>query len=76
MNLGFKELLDFISPVYLWGIWVVFLGVFAVLTVAIKYHWDNYTVDKKRAKKIMRMYYFVSLGLLGVMGLAALMFSI
>ena len=75
MDFSVEEVLDLISPLYLWMGFVVFAFIFAMFTLAINYHWKHYTIDRERSKRIMRVYYVISSVILGVMFLSIILFS-
>jgi cytochrome bd-type quinol oxidase subunit 2 len=51
---------EFLTPSALWLIFALVLGVFAIISAILLYHWHKYTFDEKAAKKAMVLYFLVS----------------
>jgi multidrug resistance efflux pump len=49
-----------VTPTVLWLGFVLFLGVVAIISAILLYHWHKYTFDNKIAKKVMAVYFSVS----------------
>jgi len=71
-----KEVLfDFVSPSILWGVLAVIVLTFSVISVALTYHWKNYNVNSAVAKRLVRIYFVVSVGLLFIMLISVISYS-
>lgn len=69
-------ILDFISPVFVWGTFLVLVTFFVMVSWALSYHWKNYSINKTKSSRIMRAYYIVSFILIGIMFISAITFSL
>jgi len=67
---------NFISPSVLWAVLGAIVLVFAVVSVALMYHWKNYNVDSKVVSRITRVYFFVSFTFILAMAAAITSYSL
>jgi len=65
------SLLDLVSPIVLWAVFVLVLIVFAIISTALMYHWRNYNFNSAVSKRVRKVYFVVS-----GMFLAAMLISI
>jgi len=49
-----------VPPLALWLGFIVVVGIFAIISAVLVYHWRNYTFDKEVSKRVMRTYFYVS----------------
>lgn len=68
------ELLSFISPAVVWGIFFVVSGVYLVITLALAYHWKEYSAHLPKGRKVVKLYLLGSAVLLVVMFIAAALY--
>ncbi|MEX0933616.1 MAG: hypothetical protein WDZ74_02555 [Candidatus Paceibacterota bacterium] len=57
---GLESSFELVTPATLWLGFALILGVFAIMSAVLLYHWHKYTFDKKVAKKAMTLYFSVS----------------
>jgi len=73
---NFREsIVDFISPSVLIGIFLLTVMVFIIVSIALMYHWRNFSVNPAATKRIIRVYFFVSGAFLLSMLFAAISYS-
>jgi len=69
-------LIEFVPPVVLWAVYGVVLLIFAVVSVAITYHWKNYNVNSKMVRRLKKVYFLISGAFLFVMLVAVISYSL
>lgn len=67
---------SFVSPSALWATLGVIVLAFAVVSVALMYHWRNYNVDSKVVKRITKVYFLVSFAFILAMAAAITSYSL
>lgn len=70
-----ESLTGVMSPTILWAVFIFTILGFLVVSVALLYHWKNYNVDARSAKKISRFYFLVSALFLLIMLFAVISYS-
>lgn len=56
----FSGLSSFLTPSTLWLGFVVILGIFAIVSAILMYHWHKYAYNKAVAKRTITIYFSVS----------------
>ena len=69
-------ILEYVSPTILWGVFAFLVFIFFIANSALSYHWKNYSINKTRGAKIMRLFNVVSLALLGIILISAIVYSL
>lgn len=64
-------LLDFVSPEIVWGVFFLVAGVYGAVTLALGYHWKEYSVHRTKGRKMIRFYLLLSAVLFFVMLVSA-----
>lgn len=68
-------LMDVMTPTVVWTIFAVALIAFVAISIALTYHWKNYTLDSKSPKRIIRFYFLVSLGFILLMTVGVIAYT-
>ena len=64
-----------VTPLFMWGMLVSVLGLWAVATLVLNYHWKTYGVPESKIAAIKYVYLAGSVFFLAVLALAAFTFS-
>jgi len=48
----------------LWGLFLITLVIYGVLTILLRYHWKTYALDRVRMADVTRWYFYGSAGLI------------
>jgi hypothetical protein len=60
----------------LWGVFLIILLLFFLISVVLYHHWNAYIPHSKRMLLAKRLYMRVSIVLLGVMGMTLVLYSL
>ena len=63
------------GPGVVWALVGLVLVLYSVISLMLLYHWREYAISPFRAKKIMRIYFGVSLSLIVTILIAAAVYS-
>lgn len=69
-------LTEFVPPIVLWVVYAIVILIFAIVSVAITYHWKNYNVDSKMVGRLKKVYFLVSGTFLLAMAISAIFYSL